>query len=129
MTSFKQFNNRESFNNGQSFIGSSPPNLISNSRSNDYYMDRTGRNGILFNQLSNDIIYKNPTIPKKNIDYNQTIKQLEIYPEDTYTKCVSRYNPDEIVDTIINNDTLNTYLHINKGVLVKSKCYTTKSDC
>jgi hypothetical protein len=127
--SSKQVTQIESFNNGHSFIGSSPPNLISNSRSNDYYMDRTGRNGILHNQLSNHRIYQEPINQKRKNNYNQTIKRLEIYPEDTYTKCVSKYNPDKIVDDVIKNDPMNTYLQFNQGLLIRSKCYTTKSDC
>jgi hypothetical protein len=125
----KQVNKMESFNNGHSFIGSSPPPLISNSRSNDYYMDKTGRNGILYNHLSDHRIYKLPIKQKRKINYHHTIKRLETYPENTYTQCVSKFNPDKLSASIINNDPMNTYLQFNQGLLIRSKCYTTKSDC
>lgn len=127
--SSKQVTQMESFNNGSTFIGSTPPNLTSNNRSNDYYMDRTGRDGILYNQLSNHRIYQAPIKQNRKKNYNQTIKRLETYPEDTYTKCVSKFNPDNLVAETINNDPMNTYLQFNQGLLIRSKCYTTKSDC
>lgn len=129
ITSQHKNSNSDNFNAGQSFVGTTPPTHISNSRSNDYYMDRTGRKGILYNQMSEHKLYDAPPPNKRMINYGKTIKQLEIYPDTFYAKCVSKYNPDKVGYQNINNDPMNVYLTFDQGTLIRNKCYTTKSDC
>ena len=123
---FLVFLNGEVFhkqNNQEQFLGEYEPSFNSNSRSNDYYYDRTGLKGTMFNLVS-----KKKYEPLKEIkhinNYRKAVRDLELYPETFYTKCFSDFNHDEIekIPITTNNDPLNTYLRMDQGVLIKSRC-------
>lgn len=61
-----------------------------NSRSNDYFYDRTGLKGSLFSKLSPVNIYepvKKELIPK--LSQTEVVHKLEVYPIQFYETCVS----------------------------------------
>lgn len=106
ITTDKKLYTREYFN-----TNISEP-LVSSFMSNN-----TGKKGVLFNHLGDHNIYKLPKIHHRNINYDKTIKQLELYPKNTYDECVSKYNPDNLNFPIVNDDPMNDYLNINVGVI------------
>ena len=64
------------------------PSFNSNSRNNDYYYDKSGMKGTLFNTLSEPkYMLPSPVIYEPN--YSQAIKKLGIYPENFYARCSS----------------------------------------
>lgn len=129
------FLNKEIFNNHPSKKCTEPmsvempddqePSFNPNSRSNDYYYDRTGMKGSLFNILGKSK-YMLPKVTPRKLDYNKTIHDLELYPEQFYSECKSEFDQSKLTHPTINNDPLNTYLDFNQGVLVRNKCGMTK---
>lgn len=92
------------------------PAFNPNGTTSDYYYDRNGMKGILYNNLG---CSKYELPPKENLQFNydDIIHKLEIYPNKLYDKCESQYNPNELEGNIINNNPSTTYLNFNQGVL------------
>ena len=105
----------EPFNDGQTFVGSAKPTFVPTNK-NDFYFDRTGRKGIMFNKLSDKKIWKMPKKTTTPVYYDNTIKKLELYPNKMYAPCAS-VNFDKILPPVYKNDPNNTYLTFNQGVL------------
>jgi hypothetical protein len=100
----------------------------SNSRSNDYYYDRTGLKGSVFTNPTSLPIYK---MPKKEISRSLSqlgvVHKLEVYPESFYNNCVSDYSHNNLktlthTGKFTKGDFINDYLNFNKNILVKQSC-------
>ena len=107
--------------------GSTPPIFGTSNGSGDYYSDRSGRKGILYNHGVGYQMYQSPKKITTPVNYDNTIKMLEAYPETFYKPCVSKYNPDMIKQPKINNDVMNSYLTFNQGTLHRSKYSSPRS--
>lgn len=92
-----------------------------NSRSNDYFYDRTGMKGSVFTIPTTNPIYKledvktNPPLSQLQVMY-----KLEMYPEDMYQECVSDFKQSKLKTIKYKPNNLMDYLTFKKGVLVKS---------
>ena len=112
---------RQSNSHRERFLGEYTPAYNPNG-SNDYYYDRTGLKGTMF--VSGEKKYELPEEVEPQNSYGKTVKKLELYPETFYSECVSDFDYEEMANThlVVNNDQLNTYQSINKGVLVRNRC-------
>ena len=92
----------------------------SNSRNNDYYYDRTGMKGSMFNILSPNDIYESsetPIVP--NLSDVEIISKLEYYPETIYN-CTSygTVSKQKIPKTKYTRSFISDFIDFNKGVIL-----------
>ncbi len=105
------------------FLGTDKSPMISelsfnsNSRSNDYFYDKTGMKGTLFRTLPTEPKYEVPEKKEIILPEHRVVKYLEIYPEQFYAKCESKFKQSDLIEPSYNNDPLNVRLGFNQGVL------------
>jgi hypothetical protein len=91
-----------------------------NSKNNDYYYDRTGLKGSMFNVLSPTNIYeplqkiKDPVLTHSDIVY-----KLELYPDSIYN-CTSPSNVHmrKLNKTKYTSSSIPDFLEFNKGIIL-----------
>jgi hypothetical protein len=104
------------YKNKEGFLGEYK-SLLSDDPSNEYYTDRNGRKGTIYQHLSNKPLFNKLKKKSKIMSFQHTINKLELYTADVYNECESDFIQSDIVDSVINNDPINVYLPFNQGVL------------
>jgi hypothetical protein len=106
-----------------SFLGNDNTPMIShnsfnsNSKSNDYFYDKTGMKGTAFRSLSEYPKYAVPDKKEIILPEDRVIKHLEIYPSQFYDKCCPDFNQHDLHEPVHSNDPIHTRLGFNQGVL------------
>jgi len=90
----------------------------------DYYIDKMGTKGYMFNKTSAKDIYDCSDLKKREKkeennyeNYDNIINKLEIYNRKFYDNCVSDYNPSELKPPPMYNDPIKDRLRFNQGIL------------
>jgi hypothetical protein len=102
----------------------------SNSRSNDYFYDRTGMKGTLFSKLSPVDIYE--PIKKEIVPILSQLEvshKLETYPEAFYQNCESDFIQSKLSNPVYKKDYINDYLNFDQGILIRQSCGIPKNQC
>lgn len=111
--------------NSEGFLEDSYPigdgnHFNSNSRNNDYYYDRTGMKGSMFNTLNPDDIYESSETPIVPILSDvEIISKLEYYPEQIYN-CTSygTVSNQILPKTKYIHSFIPDFIDFNKGVIL-----------
>jgi len=89
----------------------------------DYYIDKMGTKGYMFNKTNKDIydcsnLKKYEKNKENNYEnYDNTINKLELYNRQFYDTCTSDYNPTELKSIPVYNDPIKDRLRFNQGML------------
>jgi hypothetical protein len=102
-----------------------------NSRSNDYFYDRTGLKGSLFRKMSPIPIYESEKKePVPIMSQNDIVHKLELYPIQFYEPCKSDFIQSQLLPPVYKKpDYLNDYLNFDQGVLIRQSCGVPKGRC
>lgn len=90
----------------------------------DYYIDKMGTKGYMFNKTHSSDIYDCRQLrenqKKQNSEYenyDKIIHKLGIYDRQFYDKCTPAYNPSKLRSPINYNDPIKDRLRFNQGIL------------